>query len=85
MKRKLPTETAFNFVGVAPSSGPDARTFTDNTLPAGVDFVDYTVTATRGQQNGPATQVSVRVGVVGGGENVTYTIGNDGTSGKLAA
>ena len=65
VKRRLQSEAFFAFVGVAGSSGPDARTFSDNTLPQGADSVSYTITAQRGSVAGPSTQVSVRFGVVG--------------------
>jgi hypothetical protein len=81
IKRKLQGEAHFAFVGVSGSSGPDARTFTDNTLPQGVDSVSYTITAQRGSVAGPATQISVRFGVVGGASQTTFNV----ESVKLAA
>jgi hypothetical protein len=82
VQRKLPGATAFSFVGVAASSGPDARSFKDLTLPQGVDFVNYTIQATRGSVTGPSTEIAVRFGVVGGG-GVSFSISPN--SGKLAA
>lgn len=65
----------FTFVGVSGSSGPDARTFVDTTLPLGADSVSYTITAQRGSVAGPSTQVSVQFGSVGGG-GTTFAVEN---------
>ncbi|MDP1661897.1 MAG: hypothetical protein Q8L55_08265 [Phycisphaerales bacterium] len=84
IRRKLTPNAEFTFIGSAGSSGPDARTFTDSTLPQGVDSVTYLINATRGSQTGPAVQVQVRFGTVGSGGNATAMV--VGTSDvKLAA
>lgn len=74
IKRKLQGQIVFSQVGIATSSGPDARTFTDNTLPAGVDSVSYTITPVRGSTVGPTAEVQVRFGVASSGGNMTATI-----------
>lgn len=65
IRRKLAGASEFAFIGTAGSSGPEARTYTDSTLPQGVDSVAYLITATRGSQTGPSVQVQVRFGTVG--------------------
>jgi hypothetical protein len=65
VRRKLTPSAEFAFIGTAGSSGPDARTFTDSTLPQGVDSVTYLITATRGSSTGPSVQVQVRFGTIG--------------------
>lgn len=67
VRRKLAGATDFTFIGTAGSSGPEARTYTDSTLPQGVDSVAYLINATRGSQTGPSVQVQVRFGTVGNG------------------
>jgi len=65
VRRKLAGAADFAFIGTAGSSGPDARTYTDSTLPQGVDSVAYLITATRGSSTGPSVQVQVRFGTIG--------------------
>ncbi|HYD00640.1 MAG TPA: hypothetical protein VEB22_05385 [Phycisphaerales bacterium] len=65
LRRKLAGQSEFAFIGTAGSSGPEARTFTDSTLPQGVDSVAYLITATRGSTTGPSVQVQVRFGTIG--------------------
>ncbi|MDP1660761.1 MAG: hypothetical protein Q8L55_02500 [Phycisphaerales bacterium] len=73
IRRKLAGATDFLFIGTAGSSGPEARTYTDSTLPQGVDSVAYLITATRGSQTGPSVQVQVRFGTVGSPGQTTVT------------
>jgi hypothetical protein len=62
VQRKLITETAFRLVG-----GTGERAYTDDTLPFGVDGVQYIVTAQRGQVQGQASlPLGIFFGSVGG-------------------
>lgn len=54
IRRKLPTETAFTFVGVT-----GERRFVDNTFNAGPDRVEYNVQAQRADSAGPVSEVFV--------------------------
>lgn len=79
--RKLPNQSAFTFLGVAPGSGPGAKTFTDATLPAGSDFVSYSIQGSRSGVVGVAVAVTVNFGVVGGQQVANLVSGPS----KLAA
>ena len=52
IKRKLPTQSAFEFVGVS-----GKKEFVDNTLFAGPDSVQYTVQGQRSDQSGPLSEI----------------------------
>jgi hypothetical protein len=63
VRRKLPTETQFSFVGVT-----GTKKFVDQTFFAGPDSVQYTVQAQRADQSGPVSEVfTVNFGRTGGG------------------
>jgi hypothetical protein len=58
VRRRLPGERSFAFAGITGS-----KTFVDSTLPAGVEFVEYTVQGHRGQSPGPLSNIlSVNIG-----------------------
>ena len=52
IRRKLPGEAAFSFVGVA-----GKKTFVDDTLPSALTHVQYTVQAQRGARSGPVSAI----------------------------
>ncbi len=52
IRRKLPGESAFSFVGVS-----GKKTFVDNTLNAGPDSVQYTVQGQRADSSGPLSPI----------------------------
>jgi hypothetical protein len=52
IRRRLPGETAFGFLGVT-----GVKTFVDNTVPAGVEQVQYSVQGQRGAKAGPVSEV----------------------------
>jgi hypothetical protein len=52
IRRKLPTETEFQFIGVS-----GRKEFVDDTLVAGPDSVQYTVQGQRSDQSGPLSPV----------------------------
>jgi hypothetical protein len=67
VKRKLPGEAQFAFVGVSGS-----KRFTDETLFAGPDSVQYTVQGQRADASGPVSDVfTVNFGRGGGGLMIT--------------
>ena len=52
IRRRLPAEAAFSFVGVA-----GKKTFVDETLPSALTHVQYTVQAQRGTRSGPVSAI----------------------------
>ncbi|MBK8267891.1 MAG: hypothetical protein IPK83_06130 [Planctomycetes bacterium] len=52
IKRKLPTESVFSFIGVS-----GTKKFVDESLVAGPDSVQYTVQGTRANQVGPVSPI----------------------------
>ena len=60
-----------SYLGVAPGSGINGKKFTDATLPAGTDFVEYSITPLRSGLSGAATTAMVRFGSVGGQQTAT--------------
>jgi hypothetical protein len=59
IRRRLPGETAFGFLGVT-----GVKTFVDETVPAGVEQVQYTVQGQRGAKAGAVSEVlTVAMGV----------------------
>lgn len=54
VRRRLPGETAFSFLGVT-----GEKRFTDETVPAGAERVDYTVQGQRGRRTGPLSEILV--------------------------
>lgn len=63
VKRKLPTETAFSFIGVT-----GVKKFVDKTFFAGPDSVQYTVQGQRSDSSGPVSEVfTVNFGQAPGG------------------
>lgn len=63
VRRKLPGDTAWQFIGVTGS-----KKFTDSTLLAGPDFVQYQVQGQRSDLPGPVSQtLTVNFGQAGGG------------------
>lgn len=68
IKRKLPAATAFTFLGIAPGGGTGGKKFTDTTLPAGSDYVSYSIQGTRAGLSGPTVNVTVNFGVAGNGQ-----------------
>lgn len=57
VRRKLPSEASFNFLGVGTK-----KSFTDETLPAGSEGVQYAIQGTRSGQFGPIATVSISFG-----------------------
>jgi hypothetical protein len=84
IRRRLPTEANFSFVGVT-----GERRFVDNSFVAGPDTVEYTVQGQRADSSSPLSEIFViRFGRNGPGRQLTIeTAGNAGSStqGKLAA
>lgn len=84
VRRRLPGETAFTFLGAA-----GKKTFVDNTLPAGTPSVQYTVTPQRGENVGKVSEVLVvSLGSVEAVRDGSHApVGSIGASagGKLAA
>jgi hypothetical protein len=77
IRRKLPGESVFTFLGVS-----GKKTFVDNTLVAGPDSVQYTVQGQRADSSGPLSPIFiVNFGQAPGG-GVTATVS---TSAKTAA
>ncbi len=69
IRRRLPTETAFSFVGVT-----GEKRFVDNTFIAGPDRVEYTVQAQRADSAGPVSSIfTINFGLPGSGREVTVT------------
>ncbi len=78
VQRKLAGESNFSMIG-----GAGERSFTDDTLPFGVDSATYIVTAQRGNVSGaPSNQLTVSFGSVGGG-GLSFT--SSPSNAKLAA
>lgn len=71
IKRKLGGQTGFTMIGVAQPSRAGTRgltSFTDGTLPAGSNGVEYIVQGQRGELVGPASNVfTVTMGISGTG------------------
>lgn len=85
LTRRLPGATAFSYLGVAPGSGISGKKFTDGTLPAGTDYVEYNITPLRSGLSGQSTTVMVRFGSVGGegGQRTASVV--EGAAPKMAA
>lgn len=90
VKRRLPKESDFQFIGVT-----GTKEFVDTTLIAGPDSVQYTVQGQRGNSAGPVSQVfTVTFGRLAGGALTAYvgnsmssmgvakSVGNGATNGK---
>jgi len=75
IRRKLPTDTEFQFLGVSGN-----KEFVDNTLVAGPDSVQYTVQGQRSDQSGPVSPVfTVNFGRLPSGEQtVSVASGREG-------
>ncbi len=73
IKRRLPGETEFSFIGVS-----GKKTFVDDTLIAGPDSVQYTVQGQRADSSGPVSEIfTVNFGQLpGGGRTATVVEGN---------
>ena len=82
IKRKLPTQSAFEFVGVS-----GKKEFVDNTLFAGPDSVQYTVQGQRSDMSGPVSEVFiVNFGrLPGGAMTATVSDGGNGVNASDAA
>lgn len=79
IRRKLPTESAFTFLGVS-----GEKRFVDSTFLAGPDSVQYTVQGQRADSAGPVSQVfTLNFGVPGPGQVRTVTVTSEEP--KLAA
>ena len=52
IRRRLPGENGFSFLGVTGEKG-----FTDETVPAGTEHVEYTVQGQRGRRTGPLSEI----------------------------
>ncbi len=82
VRRKLPTESAFAFVGVTGTKG-----FTDNTFIAGPDSVQYTIQGQRSDRAGSASDAfTINFGRAPGlnnGSNENNPASNDGTNYKI--
>lgn len=73
VRRKLPGETAFTFIGVT-----GERRFVDNTFTAGPDSVEYTVQAQRADSAGPLSAIfQINFGLQGPGRS-NRNAGNGG-------
>ena len=69
VRRKLPGETTFSFVGVT-----GEKRFVDNTFVAGPDSVEYTVQAQRADSAGPVSSVyQINFGLPGAGRAAAQT------------
>ncbi len=69
VRRKLPNESTFSFVGVT-----GERRFVDNTFVAGPDSVSYTVQAQRADRAGVESPIyTINFGLPGAGRDVTVT------------
>ncbi|MFN7314228.1 MAG: hypothetical protein ACK5ZG_05135 [Phycisphaerae bacterium] len=63
IRRRLPTETAFSFIGVT-----GEKRFVDSTFVAGPDSVEYTVQAQRADSAGPVSSIfTINFGLPGAG------------------
>jgi len=82
IRRKLPTEPNFQFVGVS-----GKKEFVDQTLFAGPDFVQYTVQGQRSDSTGPLSEVfTVNFGrLPGGAMTANVTTGGSGINAADAA
>jgi hypothetical protein len=81
VRRKLPGEAAFTFLG---STGP--KRYTDTTLFAGPDSVQYTVQAQRSGLSGPVSAIlTVNFGRLPGGAVTTTTTTTPATGEQAAA
>jgi len=68
VKRRLPGESTFQFIGVT-----GTKEFVDTTLVAGPDCVQYTVQGQRGNSSGPVSQMfTVSFGQLPGGGMTAY-------------
>jgi len=80
VRRRLPGEAAFTFVGAT-----GAKTFDDATIPEGISQVEYTVQAVRSDLNGPVSDIFViNFGLGGSPPSVTSRAGST-TDGMSAA
>ena len=83
VRRRVEGEAGFTFIGVT-----GTKSFTDTTLVAGPDKVEYTVQGTRSDSTGPISEpILVNFGTApGGGMTATGTMAGDGDGeAKLAA
>ena len=79
VRRRLPGVSAFTFIGVSGS-----KSFTDSTLNAGPDFVQYTVQGQRSDLSGPVSNVfTVNFGRTD--EGAMTVTGSESVNAKLAA
>ena len=84
IRRRFGSVGPFQYAGLAGSE----KTFVDETLPRGVDFVNYTITGTRSGVSGQPCEIAVRFGTVGPGgalNVVSVTENSTAASPKLAA
>jgi hypothetical protein len=76
VRRKLPTQTSFEFIGVT-----GTKKFTDSTLSAGPDSVQYTIQGQRSDSAGPTSDILIinfgRASGGGGGGFVVSSVPSD--------
>jgi hypothetical protein len=86
VRRRIPGETSFGFIGVT-----GTKTFTDSTFAAGPDTVEYTVQGARSGVSGPLSNIFlIRFGSgeggAGDGSFQAFVTEQPGTGGsKMAA
>jgi hypothetical protein len=79
VRRKLPGETAFSFIGVTGS-----KKFVDATFFAGPDSVQYTVQGQRADSSGPMSEVfTINFGRAGGGGFQISNVAGGGQGGTV--
>ncbi len=79
IRRRLPGETAFSYLGVT-----GEKRFVDETVPTGVERVEYTVQGQRGRRAGPMSEILlVMVGQVGTRRDSRTGIGGDSRTGDV--
>lgn len=77
VRRKLPTQTSFEFVGVT-----GTKKFTDTTLTAGPDSVQYTIQGQRSDSAGPLSDILIiNFGRAGGGGGMSFSTATQNASG----
>lgn len=80
VRRKLPTQTAFEFVGAV-----GTRAFSDVTIPAGTANIQYIVQAQRGTSVGAPSQTqTIYFGQSGSGNFIAGVISGDGVGARSA-
>jgi hypothetical protein len=85
VRRRLPTQTAFVFVGTGGGAGGPTKEFKDSTFVAGPDSVQYTVQGQRSDSTGPVSDIFTVTFGVSGGDGISVESAPAPASMKMAA